>query len=92
MNPDKLSKRLHESIAEIRSARGVSQRELARRMTLLGYEIPQPKIALIEKGDRRVTAIELRYIAEALNVELSDLIPRPLSWEDREVIRQEHGF
>ncbi len=58
---------LGERIALARSAKGLSQQELASRV-----RIDRTALSKIESGVRRVSALELAAVAEALQ--------RPLSW------------
>lgn len=52
----------------------ISQRELADRLCLIGLDIDKNVIQRIESGKRFVTDIELKYIAQVLNVSLKDLL------------------
>lgn len=51
-----------------------SQQKLAEMLCLLGLDVDKNVIQRIESGERFVTDIELRYIAEALNVTFADLL------------------
>ena len=51
-----------------------SQRELARMMQLANIDIDKNAIQRIESGDRFVTDIELRVIAQVLKVSYEDLL------------------
>src|SRR5687767_14327058 len=63
---------LGDSIRELREARDISQRELARRSG-----VKQPIISRIEAGDTLNPRYEtLRAIAEALNVPLTAILGR----------------
>lgn len=52
----------------------ISQRELADRLCLIGLDIDKNVIQRIESGKRFVTDLELKYIAQVLNVSLNDLL------------------
>lgn len=52
----------------------ISQRELADRLCLIGLDIDKNVIQRIESGKRFITDIELKYIAQVLNVSLKDLL------------------
>lgn len=52
----------------------ISQRELADRLCLIGLDIDKNVIQRIENGKRFITDIELKYIAQVLNVSLKDLL------------------
>ena len=57
-----------------RKAMGISQRELADRLQLLGLDIDKNAIQRIECGKRFVTDIELTYFARFLNLSFDDLL------------------
>lgn len=61
-------------IAEIRLSKGISQRKLATKMQLLGYDVDHYFIRRVENGERFVTDIDLVIFARALKVEIPDLI------------------
>ena len=52
----------------------LSQRALADRLQLLGLDLDKNAVQRIEAGKRFVTDIELRAIAEAFGVSVSDLL------------------
>ncbi len=55
------------NVAYYRKSIGISQRELADRLQLLGLDVDKNAIQRIESGQRFVTDIELTYIAKALD-------------------------
>lgn len=63
-------------VAELRMAmqKRVSQRELADRLQLLGVDLGKNAIQQIESGERFVTDIELKALAEVLGVTPNDLL------------------
>jgi transcriptional regulator with XRE-family HTH domain/Zn-dependent peptidase ImmA (M78 family) len=61
-----------ERIAEARLAAGLSQGELASQLGL-----DRTAVVRIEAGERRITALELFRLAEALGVPLAHMISRP---------------
>ncbi|MHC3460811.1 helix-turn-helix domain-containing protein [Streptomyces flavovirens] len=61
-----------ERIAEARLAAGLNQGELASRVGL-----DRTALVRTEAGDRRITALELFHLAEALGVPLAHLVSRP---------------
>lgn len=63
-----------KKIAEIRLSKGFSQRKLATKMQLLGYDVDHYFIRRVENGERFVTDIDLVIFARALNVEISELL------------------
>ncbi|WP_328468314.1 helix-turn-helix domain-containing protein [Streptomyces sp. NBC_00448] len=61
-----------ERIAEARLAAGLSQGDLASRV-----ELDRTAVVRIEAGERRITALELSRLADALGVPLAHLLSRP---------------
>lgn len=61
------------SIHRTREQRGLAQRDLARWMTMLGFDWKGTTVSRIESGDRGVRADELAAIALCLRVPLVDL-------------------
>lgn len=61
-----------DRIAEARLAAGLSQAELASRLGL-----DRTALVRIEAGERRITALELFRLAEALRVPLAHFVSRP---------------
>lgn len=68
-------------IAELRMAMPgkVSQRELADRLQLAGLDLGKNAIQQIESGERFVTDIELKALAQVLGVTADDLISGEIS-------------
>ena len=69
-------------IAHIRKEKKISQRKLAVKMQLLGFDVDHYFIRRVENGERFVTDIDLVIFAKALNVEVSAM----LSAEDAELL------
>lgn len=63
-----------KSIAHLRIKTGISQRELADRMQLVGIDIDKNAIQRIECGKRFVTDIEVIAFAKVFNVTLEELL------------------
>ena len=61
-------------IAEIRKSKKLSQRKLAAKMQLLGFDVDHYFIRRVENGERFVTDIDLVIFAKALEVSISDMI------------------
>ena len=61
-------------IAEIRKAKGLSQRKLALTMQLMGYNVDHHFIRRVENGERFVTDIELKLFCQALKISITDLL------------------
>lgn len=62
------------NIARFRQARDLSQRELARQMQVMGYDVDNYAIRRIETGERFVTDVEIKAFARVLNVSYAELI------------------
>jgi transcriptional regulator with XRE-family HTH domain len=63
----------------LREARGISQAEIATRVTRLGVPLPQQTIARIETGKR---ALRLEVIARALSSDLLEMVSDPVEVRD----------
>ena len=64
-----LSMALGRQIKKIRESKNLSQFELAKRLKYLN----QSQVSKIEKGDRKVTALDLIEIAKALEVTVEEI-------------------
>lgn len=53
---------------------GISQRALADRLTLAGFEIEKNGVQRIEAGHRFVTNIELGFLANVLSTDITMLL------------------
>ena len=62
------------NIASFRKALGISQRELADRLQLIGLDVDKNAIQRIEAGKRFVTDIELIAISKVLNKTFDELL------------------
>ena len=72
--PDGRNNLCGERIAALRKERKLSQRKLALKMQLLGYDVDNYFIRRVENGERFVTDIDLKIFCEALNVRSSDIL------------------
>ncbi|XUL89214.1 helix-turn-helix domain-containing protein [Streptomyces galilaeus] len=63
------------AIEILRSGRGLSQRQLADRVTALGHPMSNTMLSRIERAQRRCDIDDLIAIAEALHVPASALLP-----------------
>lgn len=61
-------------VAEARKELGISQRELADGLQLLGLDVDKNAIQRIECGKRFVTDIELVYFARFFRLSYEDLL------------------
>lgn len=63
-----------ERLKEIREKYGLSQRLLAKKMQLCGYDVDHYYIRRIENGQRFVTDIDLKIFCETLDISVSDIL------------------
>lgn len=61
-------------IAELRKCKGLSQRRLAAKMQLLGFDVDHYFIRRVENGERFVTDIDLVIFSRALEVPVSEFL------------------
>ena len=62
------------NVAKFRMALGISQRELADRLQLVGLDMDKNAIQRIEAGKRFVTDIEIIGFAQVLNKTVEELL------------------
>ena len=72
--PDGRNNLCGRKIEAARKTMGISQRELADRLQLLGLDIDKNAIQRIECGKRFVTDIELMYFARFFDLSFDDLV------------------
>lgn len=60
-------------VRRLREAREMTQEDLAAQCNLLGWNISRGTLAKLEAQVRRITDEEVALLAEALDVELSEL-------------------
>ncbi len=73
--PDGTNNLCGKRIAQIRKAQKLSQRKLAIKMQLLGYDVDHYFIRRVENGERFLTDIDLSIFSQALEVPIADLFP-----------------
>lgn len=61
-------------IAQVRKSRNLSQRKLAAKMQLMGFDVDHYFIRRVENGERFVTDIDLVLFSRALDVPISELL------------------
>lgn len=61
-------------IAEIRKSKKLSQRKLAIKMQLLGFDVDHYFIRRVENGERFVTDIDLVIFSRALEIPLTEIL------------------
>lgn len=62
------------NIQKYRKALGISQRELADRLQLLGMDVDKNAIQRMESGQRFITDIELVFLSNALEKNYDELL------------------
>lgn len=72
--PDGTNNLCGARIAQIRRSKKLSQRKLALKMQLLGYDVDNYFIRRVENGERFVTDIDLKIFCEALDVHITDIL------------------
>ncbi len=65
---------ISQRLIELRKLHNLSQRDLARKPQLAGYDIDKNVITRIETNKRYVTDIELRAFCQVFNVTYDELI------------------
>ena len=60
-------------IAQIRKGMGISQRELADRLQLVGLDVDKNAVQRMESGQRFITDIEIVYLCRVLDKTLVEL-------------------
>ena len=63
-----------KKVAEIRKKMGMSQRQLADALQLLGMDVDKNAVQRIEAGKRFVTDIEIVFLSQALQTSVNDLL------------------
>lgn len=63
-----------KTVARIRREKHLSQRKLAAKMQLLGFDVDHYFIRRVENGERFVTDIDLVIFARALEVPISAML------------------
>lgn len=63
-----------ENVAKFRKEMGLSQRQLAEHLQVLGLDIEKNAIQRMESGQRFITDIEMVYLAKAFGKNLSELV------------------
>lgn len=60
---------IHERLKELREAEGLSQRGLANKLQLHGYDMDKNVITRIETNKRYVTDVEIKAFVEVFGVD-----------------------
>lgn len=62
-----------EKISLLRAKMGLSQREVADRLQIMGIDVDKNAVQRIESGERFVTDIELKALSALFNVSMEEL-------------------
>ena len=65
---------ISEKLVQLRKEQKLSQRDLAQKLQLAGYDMDKNVITRIETNKRYVTDIELKALCEVLRVTYKELI------------------
>ena len=65
---------ISQRLIELRKKHGLSQRDLAQKLQLAGYDMDKNVITRIETGKRYVTDIELQALTRIFGISYEDLI------------------
>jgi len=66
-----------KNVTQYRKNMGLSQRQLADRLQLLGLDVDKNAIQRIEAGKRFVTDIEIVFLSKALRTTVNQLLGTP---------------
>ncbi len=61
------------AIAARRREMGISQRELADRLQIIGLDVDKNAVQRMESGQRFITDIEIAHLAQALELSIPEL-------------------
>ncbi len=61
-------------LAQLRKEQKISQRKLATKMQLLGYDVDHYFIRRVENGERFLTDIDLVIFSRALEIPITDIL------------------
>ncbi|MGN0474811.1 MAG: helix-turn-helix domain-containing protein [Acutalibacteraceae bacterium] len=67
-----------KNIASMRKKMNLSQREVADKLQIMGYDIDKNAIQRIESGQRFVTDIEVQALAAVFDVSIPELFKKDL--------------
>ena len=73
--PDGTNNICGKRIKELRLGMDLSQRRLAVKLQLLGYDVDNFFIRRVENGERFITDIELQMFSRVFNVPVNELFP-----------------
>ena len=63
-----------ETVRRLRKEQGLTQRALAEKLQLAGYDVTDLTVLRIESGDRFVSDYEVKALAKALDVDYQTLL------------------
>ena len=62
-----------KNVRAIREKKGLTQEQLVAKCNLLDWKVSRSTLAKVESNVRRVSDQEVKYLAEALNIEITEL-------------------
>jgi transcriptional regulator with XRE-family HTH domain len=62
-----------KKVRVIRERKGLTQEQFAAKCNLIDWQISRSTLAKIESNVRRITDIEVKYLATALEIEITTL-------------------
>ena len=62
-----------EKVKELRKSSGLTQKQLAEKLQLLGYDFNDLTVLRIERGDRFVADYEIKALSEVFDVSIDEL-------------------
>lgn len=71
--PDGTNNICGKRISALRRERNLSQRKLAVKLQLIGYDVDNYFIRRVENGERFITDIELKMFSEVFDVPINEL-------------------
>ena len=74
--PDGTNNLCGKNLRKLRKNQGLTQRELASKLQLMGYDVDHYFILRAENGTRFVTDIELDMLSKALDVSVDKLLEK----------------
>ena len=72
--PDGTNNLCGKNLKRIREEQNLSQRRLAQKIQVMGYDVDHHFIRRVELGERFVTDIEIIMLANALHVDVCELL------------------
>lgn len=62
-----------KNVIKFRKAMGISQRELADRLQIIGLDVDKNAVQRIESGKRFITDIEVKFLAKVFDKSIEEM-------------------